>query len=109
MIDHVRTITDLEETWLRRLGERLRCWRLERDESQATAASRLGVSVSTWRRMEAGEPSIPVTAWLRALEFYGGGLDRLEPLLEERGSRFEAAERERKRRRRASPRRGQSR
>jgi hypothetical protein len=54
--------------------------------------------------MEAGAPSIPITAWLRAIEFYGGGLDRLGPVLEDRGSRFEAVERERRRRRRASPR-----
>ena len=102
----MRTLTHLEDEWLRRLGERLRRWRLQRDETQTVAAKRLGVSLSTWRRMEGGSPAIPITAWLRAIEFYGGGLEQLEPLLRERGSGFEAVERDRRRRRRAtSPRR----
>jgi transcriptional regulator with XRE-family HTH domain len=92
----------VEEQWLRRLGERLRQWRLERDETQAVAARRMGVSLSTWRRMEGGSPTIPITVWLRAIEFYGGGLEQLAPLLRERGSRFDAVERERRQRRRAS-------
>jgi len=98
----MRTLVNVEEVWLQRLGERLRQWRLQRDETQAFAAKRLGVSLSTWRRMEGGSPAIPITAWLRAIEFYGGGLEQLEPLLRERGSRFEAVELERHQRRRAT-------
>jgi transcriptional regulator with XRE-family HTH domain len=101
----MRTLIDAEDEWLWRLGERLRRWRLDRDETQTVAAARLGVSLSTWRRMESGSPSIPITVWLRAIEFYGGGLEQLSPLLRDRGSRFEALERERTVRRRASSRR----
>ncbi len=98
----MRTLTRAEDLWLQRLGERLRQWRLQRNETQALAAKRLGFSLSTLRRMEGGSPTIPITAWLRAIDFYGGGLQQLEPLLRERGSRFEAVERERHQRYRAS-------
>ena len=92
----------VEDVWLQRLAQRLRQWRLQRNETQTVAAKRLGISLSTCRRMEGGSPAIPITAWLRAIELYGGGLEQLGPLLRERGSRFEAVERERRQRRRAS-------
>jgi hypothetical protein len=53
--------------------------------------------------MEAGVPTIPITAWLRAIELFGGGLDRLEPLVRQTGSRFDQLEREQSLRRRAGP------
>lgn len=103
----MRAILEEESRWLTDLGRRFRDWRLKRNDSQAQAAERLAVSVSTVRRMEAGTPTIPITVWLRAVELYGGGLGRLEPLLAERESRFARLEREQKegRRQRASSRR----
>ena len=65
------------------MGEKLRRWRLDQDETQQMAADRLGFSLSTIRRMEAGVDSIPIRYWLRAIDFYGPGIGALEKFLEE--------------------------
>jgi len=47
----------IEDVKLQALGTRLREERLRRNETQALFAARVGVSVPTLRKMEAGDPS----------------------------------------------------
>ena len=61
---------------LRELGLRLRNARLERNDSMAIFAERLGVSERTVRAMEQGHPTVHVGVWLNALWV----LDALEPI-----------------------------
>ncbi|GAB6039923.1 hypothetical protein [Endothiovibrio diazotrophicus] len=70
---------------LQRLGQLLRQWRLEgRDgEIQEVTAARLGVGLTTYRKMEQGDGGVAIRHWIVALEAMG----RLEAL-------FAAAERE---------------
>lgn len=79
-------ISDAESDSLRRLGELLRQWRLEsRDgEVQEVIAARLGVGLSTYRKMERGDGGVAIRHWIAALEAMG----RLDAL-------FHSAERER--------------
>lgn len=75
------------------LGRRLRNARLERNDSMAVFAQRLGVSEQTVRAMERGLPSVQIGTWLNALWV----LDELEPLdrlLEKRESLLDLARRE---------------
>ncbi len=58
------------------LGERLRVARLARDESMATFAERIGVSVPTLRAMERGSVTVAIKHWAHAL----WALDRLPDL-----------------------------
>lgn len=74
------------------LGRRLRRARLERNDSMAVLAQRLGVSEQTVRAMERGLPSVQIGTWLDALWV----LDELEPLdrlLEKRESLLDLARR----------------
>ena len=92
------TITESEEAALRELGARLRTYRLDRDDSQAAFAARVGVSVPTYRKMEHGHASVPIGPWVRALRLVGrldAVVDLLPPLL-----LSDATERQRARRRR---------
>jgi transcriptional regulator with XRE-family HTH domain len=61
---------------LKELGRRLRDARLERNDSMAIFAERLGVSERTVRALEQGRPSVQVGVWFNAL----WALDALEPL-----------------------------
>src|SRR5215469_3948070 len=61
---------------LKALGGRLRNARLERNDSMAIFAQRLGVSERTVRALEQGRPTVQVGVWLNAL----WALDALEPL-----------------------------
>ena len=75
---------------LQELGQRLRNARLERNDSMAIFAERLGVSERTVRAMEQGRPSVHVGVWLNALWV----LDALEPvarILESRESLLDRA------------------
>ena len=58
------------------LGQRLRAARLERNDTMAAFAERLGVSERTVRAMEQGRPTVQIGAWLNAL----WALNRLEEL-----------------------------
>ena len=58
------------------LGERLRRARLERNDTMATFAERLGVSERTVRAMEQGLATVQIGTWLNALLI----LDATEPL-----------------------------
>lgn len=75
------------------LGRRLRRGRLERNDSMAVFAQRIGVSEQTVRAMERGLPTVQIGTWLEALWV----LDELEPLdhlLERRESLLDLARRE---------------
>jgi transcriptional regulator with XRE-family HTH domain len=78
------------EAVLSRWGLRLRNARLQRNDTMATFAQRLGVSERTVRAMERGVPTIQIGIWLNALWI----LDALEPLdrvLESRESLLDQA------------------
>jgi transcriptional regulator with XRE-family HTH domain len=76
---------------LLRLGSRLRAERLQRNETQARFAARLGVSVPTLRRLEQGDASAQIGHWLAALEVLGR-LHEADAWLGARTSLFVAAE-----------------
>ena len=87
---------------LKRLGERLRQARIERNEMQQLFADRLGLSRPTLSRMESGDPRVSVGAWVKALSLLGR-LDDLDLLLASEDDLFEQYERaNRPHRRRAS-------
>ena len=89
---------------LRELGLRLRNARLERNDSMAIFAQRLGVSERTVRAMEQGRPTVHVGVWLNALWV----LDALEPMariLEPQGSLLDRARNMHKPRRQRASRR----
>lgn len=93
------------ETLLRELGKRLRAARLERNDTMAVFAERLGVSERTVRAMERGMPTVQIGTWLDALWILDR-LDELDRVLESRESLIERARAERApRRQRASRRR----
>lgn len=78
------------QTILTRWGLRLRDARLQRNDTMATFAERLGVSERTVRAMERGVPTVQIGIWLTALWV----LDALEPLdrvLESRESLLDLA------------------
>ena len=93
---------------LKNLGARLKSVRLDRNESQARFAARMGVSVPTFRNMEKGDPAVRIGLWVEALWI----LDRLEDLksvLEKRESLFDQYDKRKavKERQRASGKRTQ--
>jgi transcriptional regulator with XRE-family HTH domain len=69
------------ERALSKLGADLSLARRRRKLTQAMLAERLGTSVATIRRMEAGHPGIAVHLLARALLVFGE-LDRLQQLLD---------------------------
>jgi transcriptional regulator with XRE-family HTH domain len=90
------------EEKLKDLGERLKDFRLKRNEPQIRFAARRGVSIPTLRKLEKGDPTVAAGAWAQALWVLGrvGDLDRL---LKEEKDLFERLDRGRnKKRRRAS-------
>ena len=87
------TINEDEQAILANLGERLKQRRLERNDRQSDAAARLGVSLGTYRKMEAGHPSIPIGYWLRMIRLYGD-LESLDEALAEKKSLFDRIESE---------------
>ena len=88
------------------LGQRLRRARLERNDSMAVFAQRIGVSEQTIRAMERGLPTVQIGTWLEAL-WVLNELERLDHLLEKRESLLDLARREeRARQRERASRRG---
>jgi transcriptional regulator with XRE-family HTH domain len=80
---------------LKQLGRRLRDARLQRNEPQREFAVRLGVSIPTLRKMETGDASVSIGAWVDVLDL----LDRLsdiDQLLAYRQSLFEQYDRSKK-------------
>lgn len=97
------SVEDVRRT-LVALGARLRAARLERNESMALFAERIGVSVPTLREMERGSPKVQVGSWLNA--FWAlDRLDEVDSLLAQRESLIERARRSRDRERRRVSRR----
>jgi transcriptional regulator with XRE-family HTH domain len=68
-------IGDLVALRLMRLGERLRAHRKALKVSATTAAEAAGMSRVTWHRIERGEPSVTMGAYLGALAALGLGLE----------------------------------
>ena len=64
---------------LKRLGHNLALARLRRNLSQEALAQRVGASVNTVRRMEAGYPGTALQHFARALHVFGelAGLEQL--------------------------------
>lgn len=73
--------TEIEQERLVALGERLRRRRLQAADPQVRAASRIGVSLPTYRKLERGDPTAQIGLWIRALRLYGNlpDLDQLLP------------------------------
>jgi transcriptional regulator with XRE-family HTH domain len=87
------------------LGRRLRNARLERNDSMAIFAQRLGVSERTVRALEQGRSTVQVGIWLNAL-WAVDALESLNQVLAPRESLLDQARRMHKtRRQRASRRR----
>ena len=73
---------------LNNLGARFKIVRLDRNETQARFAARMGISVPTFRNMEKGDPAVRIGLWVEALWI----LDHLEDLksvLKKRESLFD--------------------
>jgi transcriptional regulator with XRE-family HTH domain len=83
-------------------GERLRVARIDKGDSQALFARRLGVSVPTLHAMETGAPSVAIGTWIAALWMLSRLADA-DHILAVNESLFERAARQRRPRRRASP------
>lgn len=71
---------------VRAFGEVLKQLRLERGDSQAVAAARVGVGVRTWQRMESASPAVAgqvaMADFVAALEIYGVDvIEMLRPLI----------------------------
>jgi transcriptional regulator with XRE-family HTH domain len=83
---------------LRQLGERLRTARIERNDTMAVFAERLGISTGTVRAMERGAPTVQVGIWLNALWILNQ-LDAVTHVLEPRESLLDRIRSQEKRRR----------
>lgn len=64
------------KTMLTELGKRVRALRLEHNERQQDFAARLGVSIPTLRKIEQGDPTVAIGAWLDTIWL----LDRMDDL-----------------------------
>jgi len=58
----------IEDQQLSLLGTRLRSERIRKNDSQAAFAARIGVSIPTLRKMEAGDDSVRIGHWVQALK-----------------------------------------
>jgi transcriptional regulator with XRE-family HTH domain len=88
----MKQVTETQRA-LATLGRRLRRARLERNDTMAVFAQRIGVSDRTVRAMESGLPTVQIGTWLEALWV----LDELDPfghLLEKREGPLDLARRE---------------
>lgn len=55
---------------LKQLGHRLRVARLRRRDTAEAVAQRIGVSRSTYKRMEAGSEGVSIGAYFEALDYF---------------------------------------
>jgi transcriptional regulator with XRE-family HTH domain len=69
------------ERALTKLGRDLSLARRRRQLTQASLAERIGASLATVRRLEKGDPRIPLHFMARSLQVYGE-LDRLNQLMD---------------------------
>ncbi len=73
------SITPPQPEVLARLGERLRALRKQQKVSATAAAEAAGMSRVTWHRIERGEPSVAMGAWISAGAALGLSLDWTDP------------------------------
>ena len=68
-----------QRSQLAALGSRLRAARLRRKLTQALLAERVGISLPTLRKLEAGDPSTSLATVVRVLQVLGlaGDIDKL--------------------------------
>lgn len=92
-------VTEQESRALQDLGDRLKTRRIETRDTQLAFAARVGVSVPTYRKLERGDPTAPIGAWVRAIRLLGGmgGIEALLPvaLLSDAAGRRRAPKRKR--------------
>lgn len=61
------------------LGEQLKQLRITKGDRQTDMAARIGISITTYQRMEAGDTTVSLKHWLQALLLLGRG-PRIESL-----------------------------
>ncbi|MDR3579473.1 MAG: helix-turn-helix transcriptional regulator [Oryzomonas sp.] len=61
----------MSDNLLLTIGARLRAERLKRNDPQAKFAARIGASVPTLRKMEAGDGTVRIGYWLAAFRVLG--------------------------------------
>ncbi len=76
-----------EDKALKALGNRLEAWRLKRNETQESLASRIGISTLTYSKMANGVSTVRIGYWVRALNLLTS-LAELDELLKEKESFF---------------------
>ncbi|KQQ85682.1 helix-turn-helix transcriptional regulator [Aureimonas sp. Leaf324] len=84
-------------------GAHLRTARQRRDESLRTMAARIGTSIPTLRRMEAGDPKVAIGVYATALWIFGKAStlgDILEPASDEYATMLDVDRADRRRARR---------
>ena len=84
---------------LLQIGERLRIARLRRRQTAGSVAQRIGVSLSTYKRMELGGEGIAVGALFEALALFGFSSQLFalgDPALDQQGEAYDAVHRPRR-------------
>jgi transcriptional regulator with XRE-family HTH domain len=84
---------DLLEARLRALGQRIRACRERQKISAPVAAEAAGMSRVTLHRVERGEPSVTIGAYLSAIDAIGGQLEFRDPDAPEAGQAIKLPER----------------
>lgn len=72
-------VGDILATRLQALGERIRAHRKRQKVSATVAAEAAGMSRVTWHRIERGEPSVTLGAYLSAIDAIGLQLELRDP------------------------------
>jgi transcriptional regulator with XRE-family HTH domain len=72
-------VAPADRTRLLRLGSRLREARRDQGVTATAAADAAGMSRVTWHRIEMGEPSVAMGAWVAAAHALGLTLDLVDP------------------------------
>ena len=65
-----KTMSDTISLRIRSIGKNLRLARTRRRKNLQEAAEMIGISVSSLRRMEAGDPSVKFGSYITALEVF---------------------------------------
>lgn len=64
------TLTARNQLRLQQLGERLRLARQRRQWTQKDLAAKAGISEGTLKKIEAGNPRVPVGFWLQLMDLF---------------------------------------
>jgi transcriptional regulator with XRE-family HTH domain len=65
------TLTSRNQLRLQELGERFRLARQRRQWTQKDLAAKAGISEGTLKKIEAGNPRVPVGFWLQLMDVFG--------------------------------------